>query len=84
MFENEEENDDAAYNSLVLRVIVPFKDISNIMKSAKELSIEILDIEFVDSNITIMEFLLNSAYNLYAMGKMVAYMELLNNNNNQQ
>ena len=76
----EEENDDAAYNSLVIRVIVPFKDIPNIMKSAKELSVTILDIEYINSQITIIEFLLNSSYNLYALGKMVAYIELLNNN----
>jgi hypothetical protein len=76
----EEENSDPAYRSLVLRVIVPFKDISNILKSANELSITILDIEFVNSQITIVEFFVNSSYNIYALGKMVAYMELLNNN----
>jgi hypothetical protein len=70
---------DAAYQSLTIRVLVPKKDIDNIFRSVNELSMLILDIiPQEDDRMIILELYLNSAFNLYALGKLVGYCEVYN------
>lgn len=69
-----------ALNSIVIRVAMPTSDISKIILAADDLDVTILTMEASKDidNIVFMELYLKSAFNLYALGKMVAYNEFLN------
>lgn len=71
---------DAALNSIVIRVAIPVKDITKVIHASDELEVTILELKSCKENaeIVFVEFYLKSAFNLYALGKMVAYNEFLN------
>lgn len=75
----EKDEMDTAYNSMIIRVVVPFKDIPMILNSVKELSIILLEVQFINAEVTIIELMIDSAFSLYALGKMVSYLELSKN-----
>lgn len=68
---------EAAFNSMVIRVVVPAKDIKNIHKAADELDITILDTIYTEKeDVLVVELYVRLSYNIYALGKLVAYYEL--------
>lgn len=71
---------EAALQTMTIRVIVPDYDLPRIKRVTKKLGIQILKIDKLHEGksyeSTIVEMLLPSSFSLYALGKMVAYMEM--------
>lgn len=69
-----------AFDTLVLKVLVPFNDVRKIIELSKEPSpgFTILNVEPVNEQLSMIEFMLETAFSLYSLGKLVAYNEFLN------
>lgn len=74
-------DEESAFHSIIIRVMVPAKDMVNVVAAADQLSIAILEIVPCQKreDVIILELFMNSSFNLYALGKLVGFMEITNN-----
>lgn len=71
---------DSAFNSLTMRVLVPFNDVPTIIKLSKDenATFTVLDIEPLNGNLSVAVLFLDNSFSLYSLAKLVAYHEFLN------